>query len=189
MADPTAALDSAGRSRLLALARQAIAARLDGSPRPSPTPEDIALGRDQGAFVTLHLRGSLRGCIGMFEGRGSLAETIQEMALSAAFGDPRFPPLASRRELDQCELEISVLSPLEPTTADEIEIGRHGVCVSQGFRRAVFLPQVAPEQGWDRATFWSQCCLKAGLPASAWQDPETRLERFTAEVFGENDAE
>ncbi len=189
MPDEAGILDDEAKKRLLLLARQTIAARLTGKPRPEPAPEDGALGRNQGAFVTLHHRGALRGCIGVFVGQGSLAETVQEMALSAAFGDPRFPPLASMRELAECDIEISVLSPLKETTADEVEVGKHGICVSRGFNRGVLLPQVATEQGWDKETFLAHCCLKAGLPSAAWQEAGTKLESFTAQVFGEKDFE
>lgn len=177
------------KKSLLSLARRTMAARLTNKPYPLPDPEPADSGGGQGAFVTLHLEGALRGCIGVFEGGESLGETIKQMAISAAFGDPRFPALSSMRELARCDIEISVLSPLKETTPEEIEVGRHGVCVSRGMNRGVLLPQVATEQGWDRETFLAHTCLKAGLPSAAWRDPDTRLESFTAEIFGEKDFE
>lgn len=181
------ALSLPDQRRLLKIARQAIASRLNNEPLPRLSPEDLALGNDQGAFVTLHRRGNLRGCIGNFEGKGSLAATIQEMALAAAFQDPRFRPIASLEELADCDIEISVLSPLKETTADQIEVGRHGVYIIKGFNRGVLLPQVATEQGWDRQTFLDHTCLKAGLPADCWRKPGVKIMSFTAQIFGEKD--
>ncbi|MBW2617783.1 MAG: AmmeMemoRadiSam system protein A [Deltaproteobacteria bacterium] len=176
-------LDSPAQKRLLTLARQTIAARLEGQAPPKVGESD--LGRGQGAFVTLHRQGALRGCIGSFEGRGSLAGTIQEMAISAAFQDPRFPPLASMPELEECHLEISVLSPLKETDPESIEVGRHGIYIISGPSRGVLLPQVAAEQGWDRKTFLDQTCLKAGLATGCWQEKGTKVLSFTAQIFGE----
>jgi len=84
-------------------------------------------------------------------------------------------------------ISISVLSPLQPTSPDEIEIGRHGLVVSQGLQRGLLLPQVPVEHGWSRVTFLEQTCLKAGLPPDAWRNG-ARIEAFTAEVFGDPDS-
>lgn len=178
-------LDHPAQKRLLALARQTIAARLKGQDPPKIEESDLALGRNQGAFVTLHQRGALRGCIGSFEGHGFLAKTIQEMAVSAAFQDPRFPPLATTAELAECHLEISVLSPLKEADPDSIEVGRHGIYIIRGPNRGVLLPQVAVEQGWDRQTFLDHTCLKAGLAPNCWQEKGAKVLSFTAQVFGE----
>ena len=178
-------LDSPAQKRLLALARQTIAARLEGQGPPKIEDSDLGLGRDQGAFVTLHRRGALRGCIGNFEGRGSLAGTIQEMAAAAAFQDPRFPSLGSMPEFEECRLEISVLSPLKETDPESIEVGRHGIYIISGSKRGVLLPQVATDQGWDRETFLDQTCRKAGLTPGCWQEKKTKVLSFTAQVFGE----
>ena len=109
------------------------------------------------------------------------------MARSAAFMDPRFSPLSSPKELSECDLEVSVLSPLTETDPDQVEVGRHGIYIIKGFNRGVLLPQVATEQGWDRKTFLDQTCLKAGLKPDCWSDPQTKVLTFTAEVFGEKD--
>jgi len=178
-------LDNQSRNRLLKLARQTIAASLEGRPRQALSQADRDLGQDQGAFVTLHQRGRLRGCIGLFEGQGSLAETVQEMALSAAFQDPRFRPLGSLGELQECDIEISVLSPLRETDPEAIEVGQHGIYIIRGPYRGVLLPQVATENGWDRETFLDHTCLKAGLNPGCWRQPGTRILTFSAEVFGE----
>jgi hypothetical protein len=107
------------------------------------------------------------------------------MAISAAQRDPRFPPVAPY-ELDELELEISVLSPLRETEDPlEIEVGKHGIFLVSPQGRGVLLPQVATEYGWAREEFLDQTCLKAGLPKGAWKDPQTKIYIFTAQVFGE----
>lgn len=165
------------------IARTAIAARLAGKPLPPLPSLTPALREKRGAFVTLHLDHQLRGCIGTIEPVKPLAEVVQEMAVAAAFQDPRFPPL-SPRELERIDIEISVLTPLELVkNVEEIEVGKHGLLVERGFRRGLLLPQVATEYGWNRQTFLEHTCLKAGLPPTAWQDPETRIYRFSAEIF------
>lgn len=180
------ALDRESRKRLLELARKTVEDRLRGREPAPPDPDDEALGQDQGAFVTLHRQGMLRGCIGNFTGQGSLAETVRRMAGAAAFEDPRFPPLSSLEELADCDFEISSLTPLEETDPNDIEVGRHGIYIIHGFNRGVLLPQVATEQGWDRDTLLDQLSLKAGLPADAWRSG-AQLSVFQAEVFGEHD--
>ncbi len=174
------------RELLLRTARETIEARLEGrTPRYEEVGEELK--QIQGAFVTLHKNGELRGCIGMIEGRMPLIEGIKEMSLSSAFHDPRFSPLREE-ELPSCDLEISVLSPLKTVTGyEEIEVRLHGVVLSLQNRSAVFLPQVATEQGWDRDQTLSHLCRKAGLPADAWLNPEMNFEVFTAEVFGEEE--
>jgi uncharacterized protein len=153
-------------------------------PPPDQVPENLKLGN--GAFVSLHIRGELRGCIGIFEGRGPLYQTISEMAISAGWQDPRFPGL-DKNEVPDLEIEISVLSPLRPGRAEEVEVGKHGIYIKRGFNRGVLLPQVATEYCWDRETFLCQTCLKAGLPAKSWKEPGTAIELFSAEVFNEKD--
>lgn len=165
------------------IAREAIAARLAGKPLPPLPALTPALREKRGAFVTLHLDHQLRGCIGTIEPIRPLAEVVQEMAVAAAFQDPRFPPL-SPRELERIEIEISVLTPLELVKdVNDIVVGKHGLLIERGFRRGLLLPQVATEYGWNRQTFLEHTCLKAGLPPTAWHDPETRIYRFEAEIF------
>jgi AmmeMemoRadiSam system protein A len=139
----------------------------------------------RGAFVTLHQAGQLRGCIGTFEADDSLINTVQRMAVAAATTDPRFPPVEAK-ELPDLDLEISALTPLRRGTADEVVLGVHGIYITRGIFRGVLLPQVATEHGWDRRTFLEHTCLKAGLRRDAWRDPETKIDLFTAEVFGES---
>ncbi|MBG0790522.1 MAG: AmmeMemoRadiSam system protein A [Desulfovibrionaceae bacterium] len=164
---------------------QSIAHGLDPSKGPSgpPQPPSDTLRKRLGAFVTLKLGGSLRGCIGNVQGSGELYRTVWDMAQSAAFQDPRFPPL-SEGEFSAVEYEISILSPIEPCPDPEwVEIGRHGLIMSRDGRSGLLLPQVPVEWGWDRETFLAQTCVKAGLPRNAWKDPNTTILWFEAVVF------
>ena len=180
-------LDPSVRKRLLDIARDSIIAKIGGGTPPKIGSADSHMGQDQGAFVTIKQMGRLRGCIGTFEGKGSLAATVQEMALAAAFNDPRFPPLRNQAELEWCDLEVSVLSRMENATPESVEVGRHGLYVTKGFNRGVLLPQVATENHWDREQFLEGTCLKAGLPADAWKQAGIKIMTFTAEVFSEED--
>jgi AmmeMemoRadiSam system protein A len=143
-----------------------------------------------GAFVTLNHRGleagdpgRLRACMGVIEARQPLSEAVMQAAVWAA-QDPRFPKLRAA-ELGGLEVEVSVLSPASPVAGpDDIQIGKHGVILEKGRHRALFLPQVAAEQGWDRKTMLEELSRKAGLPASGWREGAT-FEVFTAQVFGE----
>lgn len=140
-----------------------------------------------GAFVTLHKHKALRGCIGYVSGFKSAQQAIADLAVSAAFNDPRFPPLTAD-EFDEIDLEISILTPLQPVKdIAEIEIGRDGLLIKQGLNQGLLLPQVATEYNWDVETFLEQTCHKAGLPGDAWQDPQTDIEKFSAIIFSEQD--
>ncbi len=182
-------LGSEEKKLLLKLARSAIAESLHlEHSRPAATGSPL-LEEKRGAFVTLHKHGRLRGCIGNFVGTGPLTETVEDMARSAAFEDPRFPSLKPG-ELDEVDLEISVLTPMRRIgDPAEVEVGRHGVYVVNGPYRGVLLPQVATEQGWDRETFLDHTCLKAGLDPGCWRSPQTEIYVFSAEVFGEKGME
>lgn len=177
-------LNQQQRAKMLDLARRSIEAYLKTGKKLQVTEDDPVLNKEMGAFVTLHEKGNLRGCIGNMVGRQPLYLTIRDMAVEAATGDPRFPPVRAG-ELKNIDIEISVLSPLERvSSADKIEMGVHGVLVRRGFNSGVFLPQVATETGWSKEEFLSQLCSqKAGLPADAWKDKNTELYVFTAEVF------
>jgi AmmeMemoRadiSam system protein A len=136
-----------------------------------------------GVFVTLKIKGNLRGCIGYVEGIKPLQEAVIDMALSAAFKDPRFSPL-EKSELSDLHVEISVMSPLEEIgSPDDIIVGTHGLVIEKGFNRGLLLPQVATEYHWDKETFLAHTCLKAGLPKEAWQDKDTKILVFAANVF------
>jgi AmmeMemoRadiSam system protein A len=177
-------LTEAERKTLLETARRSIAARFEGRrlQAPEATP---ALRTPCGAFVTLKIQGSLRGCIGHITAAAPLIETVRDMALASAFDDPRFPPL-TREELDRATIEVSALSPFRRARdTTEIQVGTHGILVRRTGRSGLLLPQVATEQGWDREEFLVHTCRKAGLPDDAWRDPETVIEIFSAIVFGE----
>jgi AmmeMemoRadiSam system protein A len=177
-------LSRGDREALLRLARESIAARLEGRPSTRGSGSD-ALARPAGAFVTLTIEGELRGCIGTLDASNPLERSVADAAVSAATRDPRFPPL-SASELERVRLEISVLGDFVPIAdPGEIVIGRDGLLIRAGGRSGLLLPQVAIEHGWDVPMFLERLCAKAGLPPGSWRRPECRLERFTAEVFGE----
>lgn len=155
---------------LLATARRAIRERVQHLPQSTSVPTDPTLDKPGAAFVTLTQRGGmLRGCIGYVQPLHSLRDAVALAAASAATSDPRFPAV-SAAELADLQLEISVLSPLEPMKdPNDIQVGIHGIHVEKDGRRGLLLPQVATEFGWDRETFLDQTCIKAGLPRDAWR--------------------
>jgi AmmeMemoRadiSam system protein A len=176
-------LDGSTRRRLLALARSALYAQVRREPAPT-LPHDLIVNAF-GVFVTIHHRGDLRGCLGSLDCHGRIVESIARLAGAVAHEDCRFAPLTAH-ELVATTIDLSLLTPPEQVTDHaSIEIGRHGLIVQHGERKGLLLPQVAPEYGWDRITFLSHTCLKAGLPGHAWQNGATIL-RFEAEVFGED---
>jgi AmmeMemoRadiSam system protein B/AmmeMemoRadiSam system protein A len=177
------------KQALLALARKTIELTLKG--KPPSRPEDLgaeptpAMKEVMGGFVTLTIDGDLRGCIGEIFPRRALAGVVLDHALDAAFHDPRFPPLTAK-ELPKVRIEISALTPPVPVASyRDIVIGRHGMFIELAGRSAVFLPQVAPEQGWDLATTLTYLSQKAGLPLDAWQDSRAKFTVFEAVVFHE----
>jgi len=179
-------LDDRQRTALLRIARSTIERIVGATSRDDQ--EDGSGDRPDvkaGAFVSLHKRGQLRGCIGTFDTTQPVVQQVEEMAEAAATRDPRFRPVVES-ELGDLDIEISVLTPPRPIEdPEEILVGTHGLVISQGFRRGVLLPQVATEYGWDRETFLRHTCRKAGLSDDAWKDPQTTIQVFTAEVFGE----
>ncbi|MBF0387174.1 MAG: AmmeMemoRadiSam system protein A [Candidatus Omnitrophica bacterium] len=180
-------LAPAQRARLLAIARGTLESFVRTGKAAEVEEKDPRLQAEEGAFVTLHANGRLRGCIGNIIGQGPLYRTVRDMSVAAAAQDPRFSPVTPD-ELKGIDIEISVLSrPRVVQSADEIKLGTHGVIVSRGnYNRGVFLPQVAVETGWSKERFLSELCeQKAGLAPDCWQQPGTTLEVFTAEVFGE----
>jgi len=171
------------RRRLLQEARRAIGDALAGRP-PAPPAAEGVFGLRAGVFVSIHHHGELRGCIGHPEGDRPLADVLGHCAAAAATEDPRFRSV-SASELAACDLEVSVLGPIAPVASTgDITVGRDGLIVEQGWHRGLLLPQVAVEYGWDRETFLSQTCRKAGLPPDAWKTGAS-IFRFEAEVFGE----
>ncbi len=171
------------RKSILDLARRTVAAAASGEALPT-VPEQEVFRNEGGVFVTLKKGGALRGCIGHFTGTGSLGKTIVEMAASAAVHDPRFSPVEPG-EVDDLEIDISLLSPMIPAAAKDVVLGIHGLYIKYGFRSGTLLPQVATETGWDRETFLSHTCLKAGLPPDSWKRDGVQIFTYTAEVFGD----
>lgn len=181
-----ARLGALERAALLGIARAAVRERLGLGPRPA-LPAEGSLAAPRGAFVTLSVRGELRGCIGTFTPAGSLASTVARMAADAVSEDPRFEPIRAD-ELDDLDVRISALDPRRPMRDPaELEVGRDGVLVQLGWNRGTLLPRVAVEHGWDPVTFLERTCLKADLPPHAWRDPEAVVELFSAEELGEED--
>jgi AmmeMemoRadiSam system protein A len=171
------------KTTLLKIARTTIESRIKGKDAPEFTPDSETLKENRGAFVSLHRKGNLRGCIGHIQATKPLYKTIQEMAISAAFQDPRFEPM-SEKELEDLDIEISVLTPMKPVTdINEIEVGKHGLMIVKDYYSGLLLPQVATEYGWDRETFLEHTCMKAGLPVNAWKDSDTKIYAFSADVF------
>ncbi|MBF0411359.1 MAG: AmmeMemoRadiSam system protein A [Desulfamplus sp.] len=188
-------LESHGK-QLLRLARSVIAARLgikSDLPQSSEIMselQDEMFDRNMGTFVTIHLNKKLRGCIGTLESTESVREGIRHNAISAAFEDPRFPPLTSK-EFNDSHLEISILS--QPVTLDysdaddllsKLKPGVHGVIIKKERARATFLPQVW-EQLPDKSIFLSHLCSKAGLSDHEWKKGKLDVMLYTVQYFEE----
>ena len=199
------------RRTLLRIAHEAILSVLEPQ-RSSEAPASPAgLSEPRGVFTTLYLsndpcndrRGDLRGdlprespreshrelrgCVGYALPIAPLYRAVAETARAAAFDDSRFLPVTIE-EARELEVSLSVLSRLFPIHPEAVEVGRHGLLISEGARRGLLLPQVPIEHGWDRETFLEQTCRKAGLPLDAWRKAAT-IEAFTAEVFSDGDVE
>jgi AmmeMemoRadiSam system protein A len=180
-------LSEVDRQILLDLARRALEARVR---RALPPVAECAgrLAVRHAAFVSIHCRGDLRGCLGRLTLDTPLGQTIVHLAGIVADSDPRFAAV-SLSELPDLQVEISVLtSPREIASIDEIEVGRHGLIVETGRRRGLLLPQVAVEHRWTCEMFLEHTCIKAGLRRDAWKDGAQILV-FEAQVFGENQSD
>jgi AmmeMemoRadiSam system protein A len=176
-------LSEGDKKTLHQIAKTVIENGIKGKPVPELKIDSPVLKENRGAFVSLHKKGQLRGCIGYIEGRGPLHKTIEEMAGAAAFRDPRFTPV-TERDLPELEIEISVLTPLKKITdVNEIEVGRHGIYIKKEWRSGLLLPQVAAEYGWDRKTFLEHTCQKAGLSSKAWREKGVEIYIFSADIF------
>jgi MEMO1 family protein len=176
------------KKELLRIARSTITQYV----RDHKTPDFNAAGYSRllltpsGAFVTLKEKGELRGCIGRFTADESLYKVVREMAIASATQDTRFEPV-SVKEIDQLEIEISVLSPMKRIhNPDEIILGKHGIYIKQGYLTGTFLPQVATETGWTKEEFLGHCARdKAGIGWNGWKNAELYI--YTADVFSEKD--
>ena len=181
--DSTRGLSDKEKNTLHTIARTAIEYHSLGKPFPEIDISSHTLKEKRGAFVTLHKHGNLRGCIGYIRGQKQLHQTIREMAVAAAFQDSRFKPV-TQSELDDLDIEISVLTPLlKVSDVEEITVGKHGIYIIQDYHSGLLLPQVATEQGWDRKAFLEHTCTKAGLPEDAWKDSSTEIYIFSADIF------
>lgn len=181
---PEAVLGADERRSLLALARQAIIDAVIHDRLPETIPKNGIFAERRGVFVTLHVRGRLRGCIGIVEGHEPLGEGIAHAAASAALKDPRFSRLRAE-ELGGLKIEISLLSPLAPLRPEEVQIGTHGLLIVSGRHRGLLLPQVATEHHLSREQFLQETCEKAGLPRDAWRQDDVLLFGFTCEICAE----
>ena len=183
------------RRTLLRIAHEAILSVLEGQPFSEVPPLPAGLSELRGVFTTLYLPGDLpgdlhrelRGCVGYAAPIAPLYRAVAETARAAAFEDSRFLPVTKEEAL-KLEVSLSVLSRLFPIHPEAVEVGRHGLLISDGARRGLLLPQVPVEHGWDRETFLEQTCRKAGLPLDAWRKNAT-IDAFTAEVFADADVE
>jgi len=174
------------KRRLLELARKTIEHALYSDMVPLPRSGDRLLVQPRGAFVTLKKSGQLRGCIGHMAEDKPLCQVVSAMALQAAFNDPRFEQIRPD-EVTKIDIEISVLTPFRQVPdAGSIRVGIDGVRLRKDGRVAVFLPQVATEQGWDRDEMLDQLCRKAGLPVGSWKEG-AQLYTFQADVFSESE--
>ena len=174
------------KKTLIDIAKSTIESRITGKSIPEFRVNTETLKENRGAFVTLKKHGHLRGCIGYIEAKKPLYKTVEQMAISAAFNDPRFPPL-KRDEFNHVTIEISVLSPLkEIKDINEIEVGVHGIYIVKGFHSGLLLPQVAREYKWDRMTFLEETCHKADLHPGAWRDKDTTIYIFSADIIDQH---
>lgn len=175
------------KETLLKLARKTLTEYLENNKNPKLDDFKITEGlkKKQGVFVTLKIDDMLRGCIGYVVGIKPLYEGVIENTINAAVNDPRFTPV-QKNEVDKIDIEISAMTPLEKIDNPNIvEVGKHGLVIKKGFSSGLLLPQVAPEQGWNREEFLSNTCRKAGLPGDCWKEKDTEIYIFSAEVFGE----
>jgi len=185
-------LTDSDKKKLLSIARSAMEEAAGstgtGAVERDEATSDTLLAR-AGAFVSLHKKGRLRGCIGRFEADDPLADTVADMAVAASRNDPRFSQVSPDETVD-IDIEISVLTPLHRISdVSEIEVGTHGLYIIRDIRRGTLLPQVATERGWDRETFLEETCIKAGLRRDAWRDADTEIYVYEAVVFGEKPKE
>ena len=182
-------IESAEQRRLLLQLARGTAVQAVGRSADLAIDKPRIEGQFGGAFVTFWAGKRLRGCVGTFASTTDIAGTVQEVT-RASLQDARFQtdPITADN-LDQMEIEISILSDLQPAS-DRASLvpGTHGIVVRRGSQSGCFLPKVATERGWSAEEFLSNCCtMKAGLPADAWREPDTEVLLFTADAFSESD--
>jgi uncharacterized protein len=175
----------------LHLARGAIEYAISKKPKPAFSLTPVFTDK-RGVFVTLTRGGELRGCIGFPYPVMALGDAIEDAAVAAATGDPRFPPVR-KDELSSIRLEVTILTV--PATLDgdpserpkKIEIGKHGLIVRGRGTSGLLLPQVATEYCWDSTTFLDHTCMKAGLPEQCWKNPHVEVLTFEGQIFTERE--
>jgi len=181
-------LEDSYKKVLLDFARKSISQFLTTETVPLARGFEPQLQHKMGAFVTLKIGHELRGCIGHMSNDLPICDVVGSMALQAAFNDRRFPPV-SINEMENIEIEISILTPYKPVDkVENIILGKDGVVLKKDNHQAVFLPQVAAEQGWNRDELLNHLCQKAGLSEGCWQT-NAQLYTFQANVFQESDIE
>jgi AmmeMemoRadiSam system protein A len=170
---------------LLKIARETLRLAItEGRTYEPPRPDAAELLEERGVFVTLKKRGMLRGCIGYVLPTTPLYLAVRDMAINSALRDPRFPPVAAA-ELPELYIEISVMTLLQPVAdPNEIVVGEDGLVIEAEGQGGLLLPQVAPEQGWNREQFLEGVCMKAGLPPDAYTWENAKLQKFQAHIFG-----
>ena len=182
----TTQYSSQNRTRLLQVARKSLEHFLNNGQRTKFTTETPELQTKRAVFVTLRKRdsGDLRGCIGQTEAHHTLIEAVARTAISAAVDDSRFPQV-KLNELANLLIEINVLTPMFDITPENVVVGKHGLLLSKGSCRGLFLPEVAVSRGWDRLTFLEELCRKANLPRGSWRDADAELRAFESESWEE----
>jgi hypothetical protein len=177
----------------LRLARAAIEKYLSENTRlKAPADLPASFEEKRGVFVTLNKYGNLRGCIGYPYPVFKLKDAIIDAAISAAVGDPRFPPV-TKREFEDVTIELTILTmpqvlKVKPKELPkQVEIGRHGLIVKRGLYQGLLLPQVATEYNWSAEEFLCQTCWKAGLPQDAWLEEDTEISTFEGQIFKEEE--
>ena len=178
-------LDNREKLFLLGVARRAVRVAVLRESEPVASGA-VATPECSGVFVTLRRRGRLRGCIGQLAVKAPMAELVAYAAKAAALEDSRFSPVTAG-EIDEIEIELSLLSEPQTIAPEHIETGTHGLIVTRGFHRGLLLPQVATEHGWTGLRLLEETCVKAGLEPHSWKDPQTQILAFTALVFGESE--
>jgi len=178
------------------IARETIENFLESREEPEmdeELPEEMK--EERGVFVTLNKSGDLRGCIGRPLPRQPFIEGLVNSSINSAIRDPRFPEVRSE-ELKDITVEVSVLTVPENIEVDdpkkypeEVEVGRDGLIVKSGGSEGLLLPQVPVDNDWDSEEFLSQTCVKAGLSPDAWVEGAISVERFSAQVFREEEPE
>ena len=175
------------KKELLRIARSGIKSFLRGVSDSSDIVSKSELNVPRGVFVTLRVKGELRGCIGYVEPRLPLAQAVREVAVKAATEDPRFLPLTVE-ELESTGIEISVLSPLTKIhDPQSVEVGKHGLVIDAGYARGLLLPSVAVEYRWTKEEFLDHTAIKAGLSPDIWRSGKVSIFSFTTESFSETE--